>query len=197
MDFEAGVIGFYKNLLLTLGFHTSRLASDVQNTSFTVGIGGYLKRYYDSRLGYCASDSRRWFSLNYVFRPAENGIGLMVGDLGKERVRVYLKAMYLPSMQTFDSLNNRRIEGSAGIVFTPVNGLIDMTLGASAVADISGVNDWYRGAGVELGAILNVWRFPVTIMLHESDLLGSRHLYVDFGVGFHLGEFEKSKCSYQ
>ena len=51
--------------------------------------------------------------------------------------------------------------------------------------------------GVELGAILNVWRFPITVMLHESDLLGDRHLYVDFGIGFHLGEFKKSKCSYQ
>lgn len=197
LDYEAGVMGFYKNLMLTMGFHTSRLNAEVQHTSFALGLGGYLKRYYDSSLGYCASDSRRWFSLNYVSRPAVNGKGVMIGDLGKEKLRAYLKAMYLPDTQASDSLDIKNIEGGAGILITPVNGLIDVTLGVSATANLSGLEERFQGMGVELGAILNVWRFPITVMLHESDLLGDRHLYVDFGIGFHLGEFKKSKCSYQ
>jgi hypothetical protein len=121
----------------------------------------------------------------------------MIGDLGKEKLRAYLKAMYLPDTQASDSLDIKNIEGGAGILITPVNGLIDVTLGVSATANLSGLEERFQGMGVELGAILNVWRFPITVMLHESDLLGDRHLYVDFGIGFHLGEFKKSKCSYQ
>jgi hypothetical protein len=159
-------------------------------------MGGYLKRYYDAQLGYCASDSRRWVSLNYVFRPSENGKGFMVGDVGKDKVRVYFKALYL-STESADSLLVRNVEGGLGLVFTPVNGIIDMCIGASGTANISGLDERFQGIGVELGTILNIWRFPITVFLHESDLFGERHLCVDFGIGFHLGEFERSKCSYQ
>jgi hypothetical protein len=197
LDYEAGVMGFYKNFMFTIGFHTSRLNAKVQHTSFALGLGGYLKRYYDPSLGYCASDSRRWVSLNYVCRPAVNGKGIMIGDLGKEKLRAYLKVLYLPVSHSSDSLKIKNIEGCAGILLTPVNGLIDVALGVSADANISGLNERFQGMGIELGAILNVWRFPITVMLHESDLFGDRHLYVDFGIGFHLGEFKKSKCSYQ
>lgn len=196
-DYEAGVMGFYKNFILSMGFHTSRLNASSKHTSFTLGIGGHLKRYYDAKLGYCASDSRRWTSLNYVFRPSENGKGLMVGDMGKDKVRVYFKSLYLPGTQTSDSIAFRNVEAGLGIVFTPVNGIIDMCLGASGTANITGLENRYQGVGVELGTILNLWRFPISVFLHESDLFGERHLCVDFGIGFHLGEFEKSKSSYQ
>ena len=195
IDYEAGIMGFYKNFMVSMGFHTSRVSSEVKKTSFTVGVGGYLKRYYDSQLGYCSSDSRRWFSVNYVFRPAENGKGLMVGDVGKDKVRVYFKALYLTP--TSDSLAVKNLEGSVGVVFTPVNGLIDMCLGASGMVNLSGMDKAFQGIGIELGTILNVWRFPFSVFLHECDLFGERHLCVDFGIGFHLGEFEKSKSSYQ
>ena len=46
--------------------------------------------------------------------------------------------------------------------------------------------------GDELGVILNVWRFPISVFFHEADLFGERHFCLDFGIGFHLGEFEKS-----
>lgn len=197
LDYEAGAMGFYKNIMISMGFHTSRLISVSKQTSFTLGIGGYLKRYYDARLRYCASDSRRWTSLNYVIRPSENGQGLMVGDMGKDKVRLYFKALYLPGTQSSDSIAYRNIEASLGLVFTPVNGYIDMCLGASGTANITGLEDRFQGIGIELGTILNIWRFPISVFLHEADLLGERHLCIDFGIGFHLGEFEKSKCSYQ
>ena len=161
-----------------------------------IGFGGYLKRYYDSELGYCSSDSRRWASLNYVFRPSENGKGLMVGDMGRERLRTYVKVLYLTPKQMSDSLSVKNIDASFGFLFTPVNGLIDICLGASGGFNISGLDKPLTGAGVELGAVLNIWRFPITVFLHESDIFGNRKLVVDFGVGFHLGKFGKSNCSY-
>ena len=197
LDYEAGLMGFYKNIMLSMGFHTSRLISSSKHTSFTLGVGGYLKRYYDTKMGYCSSDSRRWTSLNYVVRPSENGKGLMVGDMGKDKVRVYFKALYLQGTQSSDSIAFRNVEASIGVVFTPVNSIIDMCLGASGTVNITGLENRFQGFGVELGTILNIWRFPITVFLHEADLLGERHLCVDFGIGFHLGEFEKSKCSYQ
>lgn len=204
LEYEAGAMGFYKNFMLSMGFHTSRLNASSKHTSFTIGVGGYLKRYYDADLGYCASDSRRWTSLNYVFRPAENGKGLMVGDVGKDMVRTYFKAMYLsmdPSSDSAMMVRNdetvKNVEAGLGIVFTPVNGIIDMCLGASGAVNIAGLEKRFQGIGVEVGAILNVWRFPITVFLHESDVFGERHLCVDFGIGIHLGEFGKSKCSYQ
>lgn len=197
LDYEGGLMGFYKNMILTMGFHTSRLNSTVQTTSFMLGAGGYLKRYYDDKLGYCSSDSRRWFSLNYMFRPSEDGKGIMFGDLGKDRVRAYIKAMYFSSLQSVDSLVVRDVEAGAGVVITPVNGIIDLCLGASLRANIMGLDHRFQGIGVEAGAVLNIWRFPITIFLHEADLIGDRYLCVDFGFGFHLGEFGKSKSSYQ
>ena len=210
LDYEAGLMGFYKNVMVTAGFHTSRMFKpSVKSTGFMLGVGGYLKRYYDSDLGYCASDSRRWISVNYVFRPTEKGKGFMVGDLGSRKVRAYIKALYLlpelsmdlpteqPAERVADSVKIRNLEGSAGILFTPVNGLIDLCVGVSAAMNITGLEKRFQGLGVEVGTILSIWRFPITVFLHESDILGERHLCVDFGFGFHLGEFGKSKCSYQ
>lgn len=197
IDYEGGVMGFYKNAILTIGFHTSRVNSSIRKTSFMVGVGGYLKRYYDSEYGFCASDSRRWISVNYVFRPAENGKGLMVSDLGRGKARAYVKALYLRSQRPSDSTVLNCIEPGAGLVFTPVNGLIDMCVGISGILCFNDDEKQFHGIGAEVGAILNLWRIPLTVMLHETDLFGNRHLCVDFGIGFHLGEFEKSKCSYQ
>lgn len=202
IDYEAGLMGFYKNVMLTMGFHTTRVInSDAKKTSFVLGVGGYLKRYRDPQLGYCSSDSRRWFSVNYVFRPSENGKGFMLGDLGKDKVRVYVKALYLATNQIDSILNTTNkvgnIEGAVGVVFTPVNGLIDMCVGASGTLNVMGLDKRFQGLGAELGVILNVWRFPISVFFHEADLFGERHFCLDFGIGFHLGEFEKSKSSYQ
>ncbi len=196
-DYEAGLMGFYKNVMISMGFHTSRVFPTARSTAFVLGVGGYLKRYYDPDLGYCASDSRRWISVNYIFRPSEHGKGFMVGDLGDTKVRGYIKALYLPLGMSIDSVMVRNIELSTGVVFTPVNGLIDLCAGVSVAANITGLERRFQGIGVEVGTILNIWRFPITVIFHESDILGERHLCVDFGFGFHLGDFGKSKCSYQ
>ena len=189
IDYEMGVMGFYKNFILSMGFHRTRLSSDDKNLKFIVGVGGYLKRYYDPKLGYCASDSRRWWSLNYVFRPAENGKGLMASDLGNEKARAYVKGLYIQTME-MDTI--RSLDMSAGVVFTPVNGLIDLCLGIGAEVNFVGMENRFQGLGAEVGAIINVWRFPLTIMLHESDLFGEPHTYFDFGIGFHFGDFKRS-----
>lgn len=196
LDYEAGLMGFYKNIMISMGFHTSRVNSSVQTTSFMLGVGGYLKRYYDEELGYCASDSRRWTSVNYVFRPMEKGMGLMIGDIGNGKTRAYFKGMYLQP-QTSDSLSVKNMEAGMGVLFTPVNGLIDLCIGASAAFNLSGLERRFQGVGVEVGTVVNVWRFPLTVFLHEVDLFGERHLCVDFGIGFHLGKFGKANCTYQ
>ncbi len=197
-DYEAGLIGSYKNAMLNMGFHTSRMSSSIQTTSFVIGIGGYLKRYYDPEqpeLGYCSSDSRRWTSLNYIFRPSEKGRGLMVGDLGKGNARAYLKAMYLQPQ--LDSITAKHLEAGLGFIITPA-GIIDLCAGASITADLlEQDNVWFKGIGVELGAIVNIWRFPITVFMHEADVFGERHLCVDFGIGFHLGKFGISNSTYK
>ena len=163
LDYEAGIMGFYKHFMLTMGFHTTRISSSLKTTQFMLGMGGYLKRYYDIQLGYCSSDSRRWVSLNYVFRPSENGKGFMVGDMGKDKVRAYLKALYLPTANSSDSLAVRNVEGGLGLIFTPANGLIDMCVGVSGTVNIKGLKDRFQGVGIEVGTILNILRFPLTV----------------------------------
>ena len=187
IEFEMGVMGFYKNAILSMGFHTSRVNSSVKHTGFMIGVGGYLKRFYDQGFDYCTSDSRRWWSVNYMFRPAQRGKGVMFSDIGSEKTRVYIKALYLnptPTVKGFDA--------SAGVVFTPAGGLVDVTMGVGAGVNVMGLDRIFQGIDMEMGAILNLWRIPVTFMLHESDLFGNRHLYVDFGVGFHFGDFKHS-----
>ena len=186
--FEAGAMGMFKNVMISMGFRSTRwgLNDNDHRTTFVLGVGGYLKRYYDPKLGYCASDSRRWWSLNYITRPATRGNGLMFGDIGKAKARAYLKAMYA---QPDESL--KKVDASFGILFTPVNGNIDFCIGAGAGLKI-GEEKPQVTMEAEAGVILNIWRFPLTVMLHESDLLNDRHLYVDFGIGFHLDEFNRS-----
>ena len=194
VDYEAGVMGFFKNAMVSLGFRTSRW-DGLKETSFVFGAGGYLKRYYGGKdLGYCSSDSRRWWSLNYVTRPALNAKGAMFGDLGKGLTRAYIKALYF---EPWNSSMVGNIELDLGLMFCPVNGLIDFCLGAGPNVDPNALTNISETTfGAEAGFVLNVWRFPITIMFHESDVLGSnRHLYTDFGIGFHFGEFKK--CSYK
>lgn len=186
-DYEAGVMGFYKHIMLSMGFRTSRWSGNNKRTTFVVGVGGYLKRYYDKKYGYCAGDSRRWWSVNYIARPAENGNGVMFSDLGGESVRAYLKGMYLTPQ---DSIKNA--DFNVGLVVTPLDGLIDLCFGTGVEVNLKGKTDKTPGWGVEAGVILNMWRIPLTIMFHETDLLNNHHLVVDLGVGFHLGDFKRN-----
>lgn len=192
-DYEAGLMGFYGNVMLSLGFSSTRTAEGQKSNAMLVGLGGYLKRYYDDRFGYCASDSRRWWSVSYVTRPAVNGKGVMFGDLGKEKARAYLKALYIQPDASLRDEVVRNIDASGGVLFTPVNGLIDMCIGAGAEVNLMGLDEKFLGVGAEVGVILNLWRFPLTVMFHEADLFHeSRQPYIDFGVGFHFGEFNRS-----
>ena len=192
-DYEAGLMGMYRNVMLSVGFFSARTADGQHSTTLLLGLGGYLKRYHDARFGYCASDSRRWWSVSYVARPAVNGKGVMFGDLGKEKARAYLKALYIQSEVAQKDQVARNIDASGGILFTPVNGLIDACVGVGAEVNLVGLDNKFLGVGAEVGVVLNLWRFPITIMLHESDLFHeSRHPYVDFGIGFHFGEFKRS-----
>ena len=187
-DWEAGVMGFFMNATVSLGIRNTRWGFNSNRTTFVFGIGGYLKRYYDEKMGYCSSDSRRWWSINYMTRPAANGQGVMFGDMGRAKLRTYFKAMYV---RPDESLKN--VDASFGFVFTPVNGIIDYLLGAGAGISVAGAESLNPTMEVETGFILNIWRFPLTVMLHESDVLHeNRHLYVDFGIGFHLGDFKRS-----
>ncbi len=193
LNYEGGVMGFYKNIIISMGFRTSHYGyNGEKSTSFVFGVGGYLKRYYDKQFDpgkrFCCSDSRRWWSLNYVARPAMNGKGAMFGDLGRGKIRTYLKAMYSQPTGT-----EQIVDASFGVIFTPVNGIIDVCLGGGAGMDIQ--NPVFGGVNAEVGAILNIWRIPITIMLHENDIANmqqNRGLYVDFGIGFHLGKFRSS-----
>ena len=188
LNYEFGVMGFFKNATVSMGFRTTQWSFNDKRTTFVLGLGGYLKRYYDSELGYCASDSRRWWSLNYMRRPAENGKGVMFGDLGKKRTRAYIKALYLNPSEDVKSF-----DASFGLIFTPVNGLIDVCMGVGAGVNVQGLSSPFLGAGAELGAIVNVWRIPLTVMLHESGLfVDDPKMCVDLGFGFHLGEFNRS-----
>lgn len=198
LDYEAGIMGLYSNVILSMGFHRSRMNSTNNHTSFVVGVGGYLKRYYDPKYGYCASDSRRWWSVNYVWRPATSAKGVMCSDLGKEKVRGYVKALYANGVDSTSVA--RDVDLSFGVVFTPVSGIIDLCAGIGTDIAFQEENKEFKGVGfqgmgAELGVILNIWRFPITVMLHESDLFNDRKMYVDFGIGFHFGEF--NKCSYK
>lgn len=192
VDYEAGLMGFYRNVMLSMGFFTARMDEGQQSTVMLLGLGGYLKRFHDNRFGYCASDSRRWWSVSYVTRPVVNGKGVMFGDLGKEKARAYLKALYIQSEPTTREEAVRNVDASGGVLFTPVNGLIDVCIGVGAEVNLQGLDRKFLGVGAEAGVILNLWRFPLTVMLHESDLLHERHPYVDFGIGFHFGEFKRS-----
>ena len=122
-------------------------------------------------------------------RPVTHGKGVMFGDLGKAKTRTYLKAMY---SQPVDS-TSRVVDAAFGLVFTPVNGIIDFCLGAGAGYDFMAKGS-LPTVEAEAGFILNIWRIPLTVMLHESDLIhqNERKLYVDFGIGIHLGEFKRS-----
>ena len=202
-DWEAGVMGHFMNATISMGVRYSKWGSNSKRTTFVFGVGGYLKRYFDEKMGYCSNDNRRWWSLNYMTRPVVNGKGVMFGDIGKTRIRGYVKAMYWQLDEP-----TKGVEASGGIIFTPVDGIIDFMLGGGCgFTPVDGIIDFMLGGGggaetdeplyvsvdVETGFILNLWRFPLTVLLHESNLLrDERHLYVDFGIGFHLGDFKRS-----
>ena len=109
--------------------------------------------------------------------------------------RAYIKAMYFDPKYSVKSQEIGNIEAGFGLMFCPVNGLIDFCLGTGLNVNPNNLTSIDQTMwGAEAGFVINVWRFPITVMLHELDLIhySGRRLYADFGIGFHFGEFKKS-----
>ena len=202
LDYEFGVMGMFKNAMVSMGYRISDYSTPgnkAKDNTFIFGLGGYLKRYYDTRFEegkrFCTSDSRRWWSINYMSRPVTGSKGAMISDIGKGKVRTYFKGMYAQPADTV-----RNIDASFGFLFTPVDGLIDFCIGAGAGTSIDKKPNLVT-VEAEAGFVVNIWRIPLTVMLHEANLVKvygkeylnpAPHLYVDFGIGIHLGEFNRS-----
>ena len=46
-----------------------------------------------------------------------------------------------------------------------------------------------KGAQAEVGFVMNMWRFPLTVMMRCCELeKDTRYLTVDFGLGFSFGD---------
>ena len=184
---EAGMMFYYRNFILSGGVQMSNIGNDNSKVDFSVGLGMYFTRFYDQRYGYCATPSRRWWSLNYVCNPVRNGHGLMFSDIGKRNPRVYIKAMAeMPQDNEYD------MGLSVGLVFNTMPGYIDLLIGGGYQASM--INDEFgeKGVEAELGFTLNLWRFPLGVMMRCCELeKDSRYLTVDFSFGFSFGNFNK------
>lgn len=187
---DAGLMFYYRNFILSGGIiQVTNMGSIKSHTDFSVGLGMYFTRFYDQRYGYCAAPSRRWWSLNHVFNPVRNGYGLMFSDIGKQKTRVYLKAMAeFPQEDVFN------IGGSMGVVFNTIPGYIDLLVGVGIQGSIESTELSSDNIEAEIGFTLNLWRFPLGIMFRSCEFLSdSRYVTVDFSFGFSFGEFYDKK----
>ena len=187
LEAEAGLMFYYRNFILSGGLQMTNIGTDKSKVDFSVGLGMYFTRFYDDRYGYCATPSRRWWSLNYVCNPVRNGHGIMFSDIGKRNPRVYIKAMAeMPQDDEYD------MGLSLGFVFNTMPGYIDFLLGGGYQASLINGDFGEKGVEAELGFTLNLWRFPLGVMLRCCELeKDSRYLTVDFSFGFSFGEFNK------
>lgn len=183
---EAGLMFYYRNFMLSGGVQMYNIG-DNSTVGYSVGLGMYFTRFYDHRYGYCATPSRRWWSLNYVCNPVRNGHGLMFSDIGKRNTRVYIKTMAeFPEKDVYD------MGLSLGLVFNTMPGYIDFLVGAGYQGTL--VKDEFNDKGImaEAGFTLDVWRFPLGVMFRFCELeKDSRYLTLDFSFGFSFGNFNK------
>lgn len=199
---EAGLMFYYKRVFVSLGLQLNNIGLDKQNIDFSAGLGMYFNRYYDKNYGYCATRSRRWWSLNLMYNPGRNGYGFMFSDIGKNNLRYYIKAMSEwyrydtitgedPNVETvtIDEINPGL---TAGVVFNIMPGYIDVMMGGGYQVSMRDGSFETKGVQAEAGFVLNVWRIPLTIMMRCCELeKDTRYLTVDFGVGFSFGELFK------
>ena len=186
---EAGLMFYYRNFVLSGGIQMTNIGKEQSKVDYSVGLGLYFSRFYTQKDGYCATKSRQWWSLNYVFNPVRKGHGIMFNDIGRGSVRPYIKAMVeLP-------FNDEIYMGiSSGIAFNTIPGYIDLMVGGGLQGYYVSKEFGYKGLQAEFGFVLNLWRFPIGVMLRYCDLeKDTRYLTFDFSVGFSFGKTYKNK----
>ena len=202
-ELEAGLMFYYKSIFATGGVQVNHVGIH-DNVDFSLGLGMYFNRYYDPKFGYCATRSREWWSVNYLYNPGRNGHGLMFNDVGKHVVRWYIKAMaefnkvYDPDPDPAATVIERVDEVAplltTGVTFNLMPGFIDMMVGAGYQGSVVSKSYIDKGLQAEVGVVMNIWRIPLTIMMRCSELdKKTRYLTVDFGVGFSFGDLFANK----
>lgn len=201
LELEAGLMFYYRNIFASGGLQINRTGLSNQVVDFSAGLGMYFNRYYDEKYGYCATRSRRLWSLNYMFNPVRNGHGLMFSDIGKHYVRWYLKMMAeIRDISTPLEDNPEEFEKktyvdpgmSTGVVFNLMPGFIDFMVGGGIQATVTRdiFESEFKGIQAEAGFVMNIWRFPLTVMMRCCEIeKDTRYLTVDFGVGFSFGDY--------
>lgn len=205
IEMEAGLLFYYKNIFASGGFQITPKGLGDKKFDFSVGVGAYFNRYYDTKYNvYCANLSRRWWSISYLYNPGRNGHGLMFSDLGKDPFRWYVKGMaefnnvMVPTADDPEVLEEKKEMApglSIGLVFDLMPGSIDIMLGAGYQASVKDSKQFSsKGMQAEAGFVMNIWRFPLTVMMRCCELeKETRYLTVDFGVGFSFGELFNKK----
>ena len=198
-EVEAGLMFYYRNVFATTGFQLNRIGTDKQKFDFSVGLGAYFNRYYDAKRGYCATRSREWWSFNIVFNPVRSGYGFMFSDVGRRNLRWYFKTITEFGNYWYQDENDTTVAPvkrsaidpglSLGFVFNLVPGYIDVMTGAGYQASIKAGQFEGKGVQAEVGFVMNLWRFPLTVMMRCCELeKDTRYLTVDFGFGFSFGD---------
>lgn len=204
LEIEAGLMFYYHGIFATAGFQMDRIGAASQKADFSVGLGAYFNRYYDSKRGYVSSHSRDWWSLNFVFNPVKNGYGFMFNDIGKDGARWYFKTMFefgdYLYVDTQDpaatAVKKSEIDPglSLGLVYNIIPSYIDIMTGVGYQASIKSGDIDGKGVQAEMGFVINVRRFPLTVMMRCCELeKDTRYLTVDFGVGFSFGNLLSKK----
>lgn len=202
-ELEAGLMFYYKSFFATGGIQVNQIGK-YRNVDVSAGLGMYFNRYYDPKHGYCATRSRQWWSLNYVYNPGRNGHGFMFNDVGKHSVRWYIKAMaeFNKIDDPFPDEEATEIEKveeiapglTTGVTFNLMPGYIDFMVGGGYRVSVAKNKFKDQGVQAEAGFVFNIWRFPLTIMMRCCDLeQKTRYMTVDFGIGFSFGEYLLSK----
>lgn len=189
---EFGAMIHFRQIMITFGYKMQRIVlNESEYNGFFAGLGIYFDRYCvknkNNVIRSRVSNSRRWWSINYIYATNVNGV--MFSDIGKTALRGYLKTLYIDHGSDIDKQSSL----TGGFVFTPFPGFIDICTGVGLGWYYTSGIEW-KGAELEAGFIINLWRFPLTIMFHEYEIeKSSQHAVVEFGIGFHFGEFGKNK----
>ena len=202
-ELELGLMFYYKSVFANCGMQINHVGMH-KNVDFSAGLGMYFNRYYDPKYGYCAISSSHWWSLSYMYNPSRNGHGFMFNDVGKHKVRWYIKAMSDfnkvddpdpdPAETEIKQVDEISPLLTTGITFNMMPGFMDVMVGAGYQGSVVKGTFDDKGIQAEVGVVMNFWRFPLTVMMRCSELdKDTRYLTVDFGVGFSFGELFAKK----
>ena len=199
LELETGLMFYYRNVFATAGFQLNRIGTAKQKFDFSLGLGAYFNRYYDAKRGYCATRSREWWSINVIINPVRDGYGFMFSDVGKNSLRWYFKSVTEFERYWYQESNDTTVAPvkklaidpglSLGVVFNIVPGYIDFMAGGGYQFSIKSGSFEGKGLQAEAGFVMNIWRFPLTVMMRCCELeKDTRYLTVDFGFGFSFGD---------